>query len=281
MNYYLVEISLQPNTEVCRDIMAAALAEIGFESFETSEHGLSAYAPENLYDAEQVAELLHHPPLLRTKLGYKIDFLPDKDWNEEWEKNFFQPIVVDNQVIVHSTFHRDVPVLPYDIVIDPKMAFGTGHHATTELMLSYLLQAQVANRSFLDMGCGTAILAILAKKLGAQPVVAIDIDEWAYHNALDNIRLNNNSDIDVRLGDASLLGAERYDVIFANINRNILMQDIPAYAQAMHPHAALYISGFYEEDVPVLTEICQSGGLTPISKKVKEDWTALHFEKTD
>lgn len=157
-----------------------------------------------------------------------------KNWNEEWEKNYFQPIVIGNECVIHSSFHQDTPEARFDILIDPKMSFGTGHHETTSLMLAELLKLDVTGKSFLDMGCGTAVLAILARMKDASPVTAIDIDEWAYENSLENIRLNHVSDITVKLGGAELLGTETYDIILANINRNILLHDMHRYISCMH-----------------------------------------------
>jgi ribosomal protein L11 methyltransferase len=279
MNYYELKLTLIPNTEINRDIMAALLAEIGFESFVESDKGMDAYVPEKLYSEEKIAELLETLPLPDTSVKYHIELVKSRDWNEEWEKNFFQPIIIDNQVVIHSSFHQNIPELPYDIVIDPKMAFGTGHHSTTTLMVSYLLELDLQNKSFLDMGCGTAVLAILAKMKGAGPVTAIDIDEWAYENSLENIRLNHTPTINVELGDADLLGKNRYDIIFANINRNILLNDIPVYASCMHSGSSLFMSGFYREDRNVIREKCTEHQLQFVGYKEKDDWVAVHFSK--
>ena len=277
MNYYELKLTLIPNTEINRDILSALLAEIGFESFVESEKGLDAYVSEKLYSEEKIAEVLENLPLLDTTVKYHIEYIPSQDWNEEWEKNFFQPIIIDNKLVIHSSFHKEIPSFQYDIIIDPKMAFGTGHHSTTSLMVSYLLELELKNKSFLDMGCGTAVLAILAKMKGADPVTAIDIDEWAYNNSLENIHLNNTPEIQVKLGDVSLLGEETYDVIFANINRNILLADIPVYAQCMKSGSSLFMSGFYSEDMDVIIKKCEEEQLKFISYKEKNNWVALHF----
>lgn len=280
MNYYELKVTLIPNTEINRDILSALLAEIGFESFIESDKGLDAFISEQLYSEEKVSYILENLPLQNTNIKYHIEFVKSQNWNEEWEKNFFQPIVIDNQVVIHSSFHKDIPTLPYDIIIDPKMAFGTGHHSTTSLMVSYLIELNLLNKSFLDMGCGTAVLAILAKMKGATPVTAIDIDQWAYENSLENIRLNNTSDIQVLLGDASLLGKDKYDFIFANINRNILLNDIPVYSQCLKKESSLFMSGFYQEDMDVIIEKCKSYQLHFISYKEKNNWVAVHFIKS-
>jgi ribosomal protein L11 methyltransferase len=277
MNYYELKLAISPNTEINRDVLAASLADIGFESFVDSEEGLDAFIPEKNYSEKTIVEVLENLPLPDIRVQYRIEFIQSKDWNEEWEKNFFQPIVIDNQVVIHSSFHENIPKSPYDIVIDPKMAFGTGHHSTTSLMVSYLLELDLKNKSFLDMGCGTAVLAILARMKDANPVTAIDIDEWAYENSLENIRLNQTPDIQVALGDASLLGRECYDFIFANINRNILLNDIPVYVQCLHPGASLFMSGFLPEDREIITEACRKHQLKFVSYKEKNNWTAMHF----
>jgi ribosomal protein L11 methyltransferase len=279
MNYYELKLAIHPNTEISRDVISAFFAEIGFESFVESEAGLDAFVPEKLYDAASIADVLKNLPFPDTKVDYSVELIQDRDWNEEWEKNSFQPIIVDNQVVIHSSSHKDFPALPYDIVIDPKMTFGTGHHSTTALMVSSLLELDLQGKSFLDMGCGTAVLAILANKRGASPVTAIDIDTWAYENSLANIRLNQTPDIRVEWGDASLLGKEAYDVIFANINRNILLNDISTYAACMHPGSSLFLSGFYQEDIAVITEKCQLAQLEFVDYKEQNNWVAVHFIK--
>jgi len=278
MNYIELKILLNPNTEVNRDITSALLAEIGFESFMETETGLNAYIAEKPFSEEAVEDVLKNIPLRDVANKYEMELIKCRDWNEEWEKNFFQPIVIQNQVIIHSSFHKDIPHYPYDIVIDPKMAFGTGHHSTTSMMVSYLLEQNLEGKSLLDMGCGTAVLAILAHKKGARPVMAIDNDEWAYENSLENIRINRASGIQVKLGDANLLGKERYDFIFANINRNILLNDIPVYAACMNPKASLFMSGFYEEDLSFISEVCQKYSLKLADYKDDNRWVASRFE---
>ena len=276
MDYLELKISLSPNMELSRDVISALLAEIGFESFVESDTGLNAYVAEKSFSEEAISEVVENFPLPDVVVRYEVELIKSHNWNEEWEKNFFQPIVIQNQVIIHSSFHKDIPPFPYDIVIDPKMAFGTGHHSTTSLMVSYLLEQNLEGESLLDMGCGTAVLAILAYKRGAT-VMAIDNDEWAYENSLENIRINRASDIQVRLGDASLLGEDRYDFIFANINRNILLNDIPFYAACMQPNASLFLSGFYKEDLKIISEACQKQSLELTGYKEDNNWVAAKF----
>ena len=276
MNYYELKIVLSPNTETNRDILAALLAEIGFESFTESENGLDAYISEKNYSEDAISGLLSDIPLIDTELTYSINYVKAQDWNEEWEKNFFQPIIIDDKCVIHSSFHKDIPSLPYDIVIDPKMAFGTGNHATTWLMISEMLKLDLTGKELLDMGCGTAVLAILAAKKGAGRVDAIDIDEWAYDNALENIRLNHTEDVRVVLGGAEKIDAGcAYDFIFANINRNILLQDMGVYAGVLKKDATLFMSGFYTEDIPVIEAECGKHGLVLQSVAEKDNWAAV------
>ena len=277
MNYYEFRFNITPNTETNRDVLAAILADVGFESFTETENGIDAYVPEKSYDENTVGLCVKSFPLEEVKINYSSSYIETKDWNEEWEKNFFQPIIIENKCVIHSSFHHDIPQLPYDIVIDPKMAFGTGHHETTSLMLTFLLETDVRGKSFLDMGCGTAVLAILAKMRDAGRVVAIDIDEWAYNNALENIKLNNTPDITVLMGDASLLGKEKFDIIYANINRNILLNDIHIYAANMNPGAELYMSGFYREDLEAIKSECSKNNLQFHSYLQKNNWVAARF----
>ena len=235
MKYFEVTFTAQPCNEIVTDVLSALAGEIGFESFVECEGGVQAYIQQSLFDENALKEMLANFPVPDTKITYTITEPEDKDWNEEWEKNFFQPIVIDNRCVIHSTFHHDYPHAEYDIVINPQMAFGTGHHETTSSILGELLDADLKGKSVLDMGCGTSILAILASMRGADPVTAIDIDDWCVNNSRDNIALNHISNITVELGDASLLkGRKPFDIIIANINRNILLNDIAQGIGTLH-----------------------------------------------
>jgi ribosomal protein L11 methyltransferase len=204
--------------------------------------------------------------------------MEDKDWNAAWEANY-EPVLIDGKCYIRAPFHAPMPETEYEIVIEPKMSFGTAHHATTAQMVSYLLETDVHGKAVLDMGAGTGVLAILATMKGASPVTAIDNDEWAYRNGLENAQHNHCEHLKVLLGDASLLGNERYDIIMGNINRNILLQDIPQYVQCMNDGALLFLSGFYEEDLPALHNCCASNGLRYLDHKVKDRWVAARFER--
>jgi ribosomal protein L11 methyltransferase len=204
----------------------------------------------------------------------------DKDWNEEWEKNFFQPIVIEDRCCIHSTFHHDTPPAEYEILINPQMAFGTGHHETTSSIIAELLDTDLLGKRVLDMGCGTSILAILASMRGAREVTAIDIDDWCVNNSRDNIALNNCTNITVELGDAhSLAGREPFDVVIANINRNILLADMPAYAAVMKAGSQLLMSGFYVEDIPAIRQMAESLGFRFEHHREKNRWAAVKFVK--
>lgn len=277
-NYIEVNLSFSPNDEIYSDVMASLLGEKGYESFVASEAGMKAYVAENLYSQADLEAVIADFPL-ETAINFTTAVVAVQNWNEEWEKNYFQPIILGDECVIRSSFHTGTPTVKYEILIDPKMSFGTGHHETTSLMLNELLKADVAGKSFLDMGCGTAVLAILARMKGAAPVTAIDIDEWAYTNSLENISLNGVSEINVLLGGAELLGNETFDVIQANINRNILLNDIQHYTKCMHVGSSLFMSGFYLEDIPVIREEAERNGLTFVAHTEKNRWVAVHFVK--
>ena len=276
MKYFEVTFSANPCNETITDILSALTAEIGFESFVECEGGMQAYIQQSLFDEEALKNIIADFPIPETDITYTITEPEDKDWNQEWEKNFFQPIVIDNRCVIHSTFHKDYPKAEYDIVINPQMAFGTGHHETTSSILGELLDADLKGKSVLDMGCGTSILAILASMRGADPVTAIDIDDWCVNNSRDNIALNNINNITVELGDASLLkGRKPFDVIIANINRNILLNDMAAYTACMHKGSEIYMSGFYVQDIDAIRSKGESLGLKFVHYREKNNWAAV------
>lgn len=279
-DYTKVTFNISPVDEIASDVLAALLADVGFESFVPCDDGVVAYAPQASYDAEAVASVVRDFPLDGYSITYAAELVEGEDWNAEWEKNYFQPIVVDDQCVIHSTFHTDIPRVRYDILIDPKMAFGTGHHQTTCHMVRAILATDMNGKSVLDMGCGTALLAILAQKHGAKHVVAIDIDEFAYENALENVALNAADGIDVRLGGAEAIkDSDDFDYVIANINRNILLADIKEYVKCMHPGSQLFVSGFYVEDIEVLKDEASHHGLRYLSFAEDNRWAMLRFEK--
>ena len=278
MKYFEVTFTTSPCNETVNDVVSALAGEIGFESFVEWENGVQAYIQQSLFDEEALKSMVAEFPLPDTKSEYTIVEAEDKDWNEEWEKNFFQPIVIGDRCCIHSTFHKDTPQTEYEILINPQMAFGTGHHETTSSIISELLEADLQGKSILDMGCGTSILAILASMRGAGPITAIDIDDWCVNNSRDNIALNGINNITVEWGDANLLkGREPFDVIIANINRNILLADMAQYAACMHSGSELYMSGFYVQDIPVIQEKAESLGMEFIHHREKNNWAAVKF----
>ena len=262
MKYLEFTFRTVPCTEIVNDVLSGVLGEAGFESFVEQADGITAYIQKELYSETALKEALADFPLPDTQIEYSYVEAEDKDWNEEWEKNFFQPIVIGDRCVIHSTFHNDVPQAEYDIVINPQMAFGTGHHETTSLIIGELLDSDLQGKSLLDMGCGTSILAILARMRGASPCTAIDIDEWCVRNSLENIELNGVDNIAVSQGDASSLESKGpFDMVIANINRNILLADMKHYIARMNPGAELLMSGFYIDDIPVIREEAERNGL--------------------
>ena len=275
MNYIEYDFTVSP-TEMGAEILMAELAEVGFDSFEDTPTGIKAYIPKDSWNEHILQDiyLLSNPEFT---ISYQITEIEQVNWNEEWEKNF-SPIVVEDLCTVRANFHP-VPNTRYDIVITPKMSFGTGHHETTYMMLQQLLPLSLEGAKVLDMGCGTGILAIMAALRGARDITAIDIDPWCVENATENVQQNDCSFITIKEGDVSLIAGEQYNLILANINRNILLSDIPAYTQALLPQGLLLVSGFYEEDLPAIKEKCQEVGLTYLSHIERNRWVSAKFQR--
>lgn len=278
MNYIEVKFICTPNDEIVNSVLSATIAEIGFESFIEDELGTTAYIQSSLFNIEELDKSLNSLPV-EAEILYTYKSIEDQNWNEEWEKNYFQPLIIDDKCIIQSTFHNVPATYDYNIYIDPKMAFGTGHHQTTELMIREILKDDFNGKSVLDMGTGTAILAILASMRGANPIIAIDIDQWAYDNAIENLNLNNVNNVDVKIGGAELLGGEKFDIILANINRNILLNDIHSYASVLNNGGTLYMSGFYVEDIPSIKEESSKNELIFEYNTEKDNWVAVKFTK--
>lgn len=260
--------------ELGSEILIAELGEKAFESFIETETGISAFVQKDLWDTNilEDIQILSNPEF---KIEYTFEEIEQVNWNEEWEKNF-EPIDVDGKCHVRAPFHEKTSA-EYDIVIEPKMSFGTGHHETTHMMIQHLLETDLVGKKTLDMGCGTAILAILAEMKGAQPIDAIDIDNWCYLNSIENAERNNCKHISVYEGEASLLKGKKYDVIIANINRNILLNDMQQYVDCLNKNGILFLSGFYTEDIPAISESCTSKGLTYVKQFERNNWVALKF----
>lgn len=284
MKYYQVSFRYETpvEKEIVSDVLAGELGAIGFESFSENAAGaLDAFIPEKAYDERALQERLARFPLGGVSFRYTAEPVPDRDWNEEWEKNYFRPIVIGDTCVVRASFHEAFPGVRYEIVIDPRMAFGTGNHETTFLMLTEMLRLDLEGKSLLDMGCGTAVLAILGAKKKCSRAVAVDIDEWACRNALDNIRTNGVPGVEVRLGGAEQLNdREEFDFIFANINRNILLNDLKRYVPVLRPGGFLYLSGFYLDDLCAIREEASRNGLEFAGHSGKNGWVAAAFRKT-
>ena len=275
MNYIEYDFTVSP-LEMGSEILIAELAEVGFDSFVDTPTGIKAYIPKATCHGQILEDiyLLGNPEFT---ISYQITEIEQVNWNEEWEKNF-SPIVVEDLCTVRANFHP-APNTPYDIVITPKMSFGTGHHETTYMMLQQLLSLSLESMKVLDMGCGTGILAIMAALRGARDITAIDIDPWCVENASENVQQNDCSFITIKEGDVSLIAGEHYNLILANINRNILLSDIPAYVQTLLPKGLLLVSGFYEEDLAAIKEKCQEVGLTYISHIERNRWVSAKFQR--
>ena len=275
-NHYLgYHFTVSPR-EIGSEILIAELGELPFESFQETENGVSAFIQKQLCTDTILStiSILQSPDF---QISYTIEEIEPVNWNEEWEKNF-DPIDVDGICYVRAPFHNKNDA-EFDIVIEPKMSFGTGHHETTHMMIQQLLDIDVKNLKTLDMGCGTAILAILAEMKGAQPIDAIDIDNWCYLNSIENAERNNCQHISVFEGDAELLKNKNYDLIIANINRNILLNDMQAYVDCLNPNGIILFSGFYTEDIPFIDASCTAKGLQFVSKLERNNWVSLRYNK--
>jgi len=266
-----------PDIQTVSEILIAQLNEIGYESYDETDEGVNAYILEKFFDIEKVKNLQVNQ-IKDVSISYDWEVIKTQNWNEVWEKNF-DPIIIDDQCVIRAPFHKDTPKLNYEIIIEPKMSFGTGHHETTYLMLKTMLDLDFKDKVVLDMGCGTGVLAIFASLLGAKEITAIDIDEWAYNNTLENIDKNSCSNIKVFQGDASLLTDQAFDIIIANINRNILMDDIKNYAKVLKTKGILLLSGLYDKDLPMIKEEAEYNKLDYISFQEKRNWIAAKFIK--
>ena len=273
-NSYLgFHFSVEPK-ELGSEILVAELGELPFESFIDSDSGIVAYIQKQFW-TENILDDLHILSSAEFQVSYTIEEIDQVNWNEEWEKNF-EAIEVDGICHVRAPFHPKTDA-KFDIVIEPKMSFGTGHHETTHMMIQHLLETDVAGKKTLDMGCGTAILAILAEMKGAQPIDAIDIDNWCYLNSIENAERNNCTQISVYEGDADLLKGKKYDLIIANINRNILLNDMQTYVDCLNKEGVLLLSGFYSDDIPFIDASCTEKGLTYVKKFERNNWVSLKY----
>ena len=295
MRYFEVTCKIQPFSQDAADVLSAMLAEIGFESFSQTEDGLTAYIQQSVWSEAGMQEVVQDFFLPEVKISYTLAEAPDEDWNQVWEEEGFQPVLVGDEIVVHDVKHADVPQVKYDILITPRLAFGTGSHETTRLILRTLAQLDLAGKHVIDAGTGTGILAIMAVKRGAASVLAYDIDEGSVENTKDNLLLNHIYNVGVKevkgvkgvkdvsvvvvCGDSSVLeGQQKADLLIANINRNILLQDLPRFASSLKPKGQMILSGFYRQDIPSLTEAAAKQGLTLKKTESEQEWAMLLFE---
>jgi ribosomal protein L11 methyltransferase len=265
------------NLSLCQEILTQELADMNFESFEEVPDGIVAYIPENLFDEK----ILDHSFLTDFSLGtvyISCITIKDQNWNVVWEKNF-QPVLIAEKCYIRAPFHEKILNVPYEILIEPKMAFGTGHHETTNLMIEMMLAINMEGKQILDMGCGTGVLGIMASKLKAEAIVGIDIDEWAYHNSIENAAVNQINNMTIELGGVEKIKDRKFDLILANINRNILLEQIPAYTKNLHAGGTLLISGIYHEDFEIIAEKAVANGFKFQKKIEKNRWIAVLFVK--
>lgn len=280
MKYFEVEFTISPYSADAADLFASLAGEAGFETFEENETGLKGYVQQSLFDEDALRECIEDFPFEGTSIIYNVREAEDRDWNEQWEQEGFEPITVDNRLVIHDGRHLPATtngaVAPLLIEIDARLAFGTGTHETTQMVCATLLDTDLTGKRILDCGCGTGILGITAMKLGAHQCVGYDIDEWSVDNTRHNAVINS-VDVTPLLGDASILNKVEgtFDIVVANINRNILLQDMPAFRQKMATGAKLILSGFYTEDIPLLQEKAAKLGLSLTAQKVCNDWACI------
>jgi ribosomal protein L11 methyltransferase len=276
MAHAVISITVSP-TDPGRDIVVSELSDIDFEGFLETDNGVEAYVEESQLNIAAMEEVFDRIRSAEFQISYTSSVAEEKNWNEEWEKNF-DPVEIKDLCRIRAPFHESKTGFKQEIIIMPKMSFGTGHHATTSLMVEYLMTTKVEG-PLLDMGSGTAVLAILAHKLGIEDIQAIDIDDWAFENAPENCELNGISDIEIIQGDANLLGPKKFNTIMANINRNVLLEDIPVYASVLNKNGQLFVSGFYVEDLTLIKEVATRSGFTFNGNLTKDNWVSAQFIK--
>jgi ribosomal protein L11 methyltransferase len=278
MDYIEIKTQVLPVSKESNEIIIAQLAEIGFESFIEDDNGLCAYINAPAFSNEIIKKVNDLKLPENTKISYQIKRIKGQNWNAQWESSF-EPINVNDRCLVRASFHESMPQFEFEIIIDPKMAFGTGHHQTTYLMIEAILNADFGNKIVLDMGCGTGVLSILAEMKGAKSVVAIDIDEWAHKNILENIMINRSSKIEPLCGDVQLIKGKKFDIVLANINLNILISDIKHYEQSLLPNGALLVSGILKSDIEVINNAALEVGLLHTYTATRDEWVMISFHK--
>jgi len=278
MDYIELTCKITPYNIEISEILSAQLGELGFESFVEQPDSLQAYIIQPDFDEVKINDFFSE---FKSDSIIEIShqLMKEENWNETWEKNYFEPIIIDNQCVIRSSFHAEFPEIKYRITIDPKMAFGTGHHETTSLMIKEILKLQPQNKSVLDMGCGTGILAILCALKGSENITAIDNDVWSFRNTIENIELNNVKNINVLLGDVKDIEGLKFDIIIANINKNVLLADISNYAISLNENASLFLSGFYRSDFEDINKFAEKNGLKFQKIEEMNNWVMLQYLK--
>ena len=277
MNYTKISFKLNPDNQENREILIAVLSDLAFESFDESEDVVMGYIPGESANLQEIEEITSALPF---SLQTEDEMIPDQNWNEVWEKNYFKPLLIGNRCLVRAPFHTEYEPAEFELVIEPKMAFGTGNHETTTLVAEQILNMELKGKTVLDMGCGTGILGMLASLKGAKSVTAIDIDTWPFESTVENSRLNNIFNIEAKLGDAGLLGTETYEIIFANIQKNVIVKDLPAYENVLQSGGTIYLSGFYTQDMPDVKRKAESLGLVETGFREKNNWVVYSFIKS-
>lgn len=276
MNYTKISFQLEPDNAENREILVALLSDLAFESFDENDELVMGYIPGETFNPEEIHEIVS---LLPFSVHTENETIPDQNWNEVWEKNYFKPLLIGNRCLVRAPFHTEYEPAEFELVIEPKMAFGTGNHETTTLVAEQILNMDLSGKKVLDMGCGTGILGMLASLKGAKHITAIDIDSWAFDSTVENARLNNIDNLEAKMGDAGLLGNESYQIIFANIHKNVILNDLPVYEKVLQSGGKLYLSGFYKHDMPDVKEKAESLGLCETGFQEKNNWVVYSFEK--
>jgi ribosomal protein L11 methyltransferase len=278
MNTVKITLSIAPFENWFADVLMAEMADLGFESFMETENGFEAFTPEKSYSEKSLSELLNN-----RKDGFaiewKVESIPAQNWNEVWEKNYFQPLVIRDRIVIRASFHDTYPACPIEIVINPNMAFGTGNHETTSLMMETMLEMSWEGKAVLDMGCGTGILAILASKLGAETIAAIDNDPWSFNAVSENLVINNTLNIKPLLGDAGTISKDTFDVLLVNIQKNVILSDMADYVKALKTGGIILLSGFYETDLPDIQREAEKQGLKFDFSQVMNKWSVAVFHK--
>ena len=282
MEYINVTFRTEDVEEWANDLLASMLGEVGFESFEETSRGIIGYCPAPAFDEAAMKQIVAELPIAdASMIAYRIETIADQNWNAVWEQNGYEPIEITSECIIHASNKEISQDYKYDIIINPVQSFGSGYHETTRMILTYLLEMDITDKAVLDMGCGTGVLGILACLRGAGSLVSIDIDEWSWRNAIENIEANDIEGAEVVLGDASQLTdyPTCFDIVLANINRNILLADLEAYVSTMTPDSYIIMSGFYLDDLAMIQSKAESLGLRYIDHRTDNDWTAVRFQK--